>query len=226
MPWMPVIDGDVIPAHPIDRIEAGASADIDVLIGTTIDEWRFFLVPNGVIGHITEEVLTRAVAAYGLPVQATLEIYRSAHPNASAGDLLAAIQTDWYIRMPAIHLASAHAKSAKRSSTYMYEFARRSPQFNGLLGACHGGEIPFVFDTLGYGTDTMWGSNPPQHLADTIHAEWVAFASKGTCGWPKYDLIRRATMRFDDASEVVDDPRSAGRALWESARTLINTVRL
>jgi carboxylesterase type B len=27
-------------------------------------------------------------------------------------------------------------------------------------------------------------------------------------GWPKYDLSRRATMRFDIASEIVDDPRS------------------
>jgi carboxylesterase type B len=35
--------------------------------------------------------------------------------------------------------------------TYMYEFAWRSPQFNGLLGACHGLEIAFVFDTLGNG---------------------------------------------------------------------------
>jgi len=218
MPWMPVIDCDVIPARPIDRIEAGASADIDVLVGTTIDEWRFFLVPNGVIEHITQDVLTRAVAAYGLPVEATLEMYRSAHPNASAGDLLAAIQTDWYIRMPATRLTSARAKSAKNSSTYMYEFACRSPQFNGLLGACHGGEIPFVFDTLGSGTALMWGSNPPQHLADTIHAEWVAFASNGICSWPKYDLTRRATMRFDIRSEVVNDPRPAERALWEAAR--------
>jgi para-nitrobenzyl esterase len=218
MPWMPVIDGDVIPARPIDRIEAGAGADIDILVGTTIDEWRFFLVPNGLIEHITQDVLTRAVVAYGLPVEATLEMYRSVHPNARPGDLLAAIQTDWYIRIPAIRLASAHAQNAKSSSTYMYEFAWRSPQFNGLLGACHGGEIPFVFDTLGNGTDTMWGSNPPQHLADTIHAEWVDFARNGTCNWPKYDLTRRATMRFDVRSEIVDDPRSAERALWEGVR--------
>jgi para-nitrobenzyl esterase len=218
MLWQPVIDGDVIPARPIDRIVAGACADIDVLVGTTTDEWRFFLVPNGVIGHITEDVLARAVAAYGLPVEATFEMYRSAHPNASAGDLLAAIQSDWYIRMPATRLASAHAKNARTSSTYMYEFGWRSPQFNGLLGACHGGEIPFVFDTLGHGTEPMWGSHPPQQLADAMHAAWAAFASNGDCGWPKYDLGRRATMCFDTTSEVVDDPRFAERALWEGVR--------
>lgn len=218
MLWQPVIDGNVIPARPIDRIIAAASTDIDLLVGSTTDEWRFFSVPNGVIEHITEDVLARAVAAYGLPAKETLEMYRSAYPNASTGDLLAAIQGDWYIRMPAIRLADAHAKNAKTSSTYMYEFAWRSPQFNGLLGAGHGGEIPFVFDTLDKGTAPLGGANPPQRLADTMHAAWVAFATNGDCGWPKYDLGRRRTMRFDTASAVVDDPQSAERALWERVR--------
>src|SRR5262249_8207033 len=159
-----------------------------------------------------------AVAAYGLPVEMTLAAYRSAHPGASAGDLLAAIQTDWWCRIPALRLADAHAKNAKTSPTYMYEFAWRSPQFNGLLGACHGLEIAFVFDTLGHGTEPLLGTNPPQQLADAMHAAWVAFATSGDSGWPTYDLSRRATMRFDTTSEVVDDPRSAERALWEGVR--------
>jgi carboxylesterase type B len=216
MPWQPVIDGDVIPARPIDRIAAGASAGIDLMVGSTTDEWRLFLVSYGVIEHITDEALTRAVMVYGLPVEATLSAYRAAHPGASAGDLLAALQSDWYIRIPAIRLADAHA--TRSAATYMYEFAWRSPQFNELLGACHTLEIAFVFDTLGNGTEALLGTNPPQQLADTMHAAWVAFATSGDPGWPKYELSRRATMRFDTTSEVVDDPRSAERALWEGLR--------
>ncbi len=216
--WQPVIDGDVIPARPIERICAGVGADIDVLVGTTTDEWRFFLVPNGVIKHITDDILAGAVAAYGLPVEAALATYRSARPNASAGDLLAAIQGDWYVRTPATRLAASHAENAKTSATYMYEFAWRSPQFNGLLGACHGIEIPFVFDTLGNGAESLLGTDPPQQLADTMHAAWVDFATNGHCGWPKYDAIHRATMRFDITSEVVNDPRPEERALWEGTR--------
>ena len=112
LPWQPVVDGDVIPARPIDRIVAGAGAGIDLLVGTNTDEHRLFLVPGGAIDQITDEALAGAVAAYGLPVEATLAAYRAAHPGASAGDLLAAIQTDWYWRIPAIRLADAHAKSA------------------------------------------------------------------------------------------------------------------
>jgi para-nitrobenzyl esterase len=180
MLWQPVIDGDVIPARPIDRIVAGAAANIDLMVGTNTDEWRFFLVPNGVIERIPDEVLPGAIAAYGLSVEATLAAYRAENPNASAGDLLAAIQSDWYIRIPAIRLADAHAKNANTSPIYMYEFAWRSPQFNGLLGACHALEIPFVFDTLGTETEAICGTYPPQQLADTMHAAWVAFAPMET----------------------------------------------
>ena len=216
MPWQPVVDGDVIPARPIDRIRAGAGADIDLMVGTNTDEQRLFLVPGGAIDQVTAEALAGAVAAYGLPVEATLAAYRAAHPGASAGDLLAAIQTEWYWRIPAIRLADAHA--TRPVSTYMYEFAWRSPQFEGRLGACHALEIAFVFDTLGHGTELLWGTDPPQPLVDTMHAAWVAFATHGDPGWPQYDLSRRATMRFDVTSAVVDDPRSAERALWEGMR--------
>jgi para-nitrobenzyl esterase len=216
LPWQPVVDGDVIPAPPLDRIAAGAGAGVDLMVGTNTDEHRLFLVPGGAIDQITAEALAGAVAAYGLPVEGTLAAYRAAYPGASPGDLLAAVQTDWYWRIPAIRLVDAHAKGT--APTYMYEFAWRSPQFNGRLGACHALEIAFVFDTLGHETEALWGTDPPQQLADTMHAAWVAFATTGDCGWPKYDLSRRATMRFDVTSEVVDDPRSAERVLWAGLR--------
>jgi len=121
LPWQPVVDGDVVPAPPLEGIAAGAGAGIDVMVGTNTDEHRLFLVPGGAIDQVTAEALAGAVAAYGLPVEATLAAYRAAHRGASAGDLLAAIQTDWYWHIPAIRLADAHAKNT--SATYMYEFA-------------------------------------------------------------------------------------------------------
>ena len=185
-PWQPVLDGDVIPERPIDRIVSGASADIDALVGTNIDEWRLFLALGGLIDQVTDEALAGAVAAYGLPVEKTVAGYRAAHPGASPGDLLTALQGDWWRRFPALRLADARATQAKSvAATYMYEFAWRSPQYEGRLGACHLLEVPFVFDTLGKGTEPLWGNNPPQQLADAMHAAWVAFATTGDPGWPR-----------------------------------------
>jgi para-nitrobenzyl esterase len=216
LPWAPTVDGETIPAPPLDRVRAGVAADIDLLIGSNREETRLFLLSDGSIDRITEEALAGMAAAYGLPAEG-LSAYRAAHPGASAGDLFSTIQTDWYWRVPAVRLADAHAANA-RAATYMYEFAWRSPQMGGRLGAAHSVEIPFVFDTLGLGTEPMLGRDPPQPLADAMHRAWVAFAAGGDCGWPKYDPARRATMRFDTTSEVVNDPLALELALWKGVR--------
>ncbi len=218
MPFEPVVDGSTIPARPIDAIRAGASQGIDILIGTNTEEERLFMVPNSVVDYINEDILKGAVGAYGLNVEETLATYRDIRPNATAGDLMEAIVTDWFFRIPAIQLAEAHSKQAD-GGIYMYEFAWRSPLFNGRLGACHALEIGFVFDTLDKPDNaSLTGPNPPQSLADTMHAAWVAFAKTGYPGWPQYDLEKRATMRFDEDSQIVNDPRSAERTLWEGHR--------
>jgi para-nitrobenzyl esterase len=224
LPWQPVIDGDLIPERPIDRIAGGASADVTVMTGSNADDWRLFTVANGSLDRVTDEILTgpviehgfEAAAAYGLSPDA-LAAYRAAYPGASPGELLAAIQTDWWCRIPALRLADAHAPA--RSGTYMYEFAWSAPGVGALFGACHALEIGFVFDILDHGPEQMLGgmlgADPPQELADAMHGAWVDFAATGDPGWPRYTLDRRATMRFDTASRVVDDPRPFERALWD-----------
>jgi para-nitrobenzyl esterase len=226
MLWQPVIDGEVIPGPPIERIASGASAQVDLIVGTNTEDWRLFRVISGEIDQITDEILTgpvgvygyQALAAYGLPIETALAAYRGRYPDAGPGDVIAAVQTDWWMRIPAIRLADAHATT---SETYMYEFGWPSPQFSGRLGAVHGLEIPFVFDTLDPNLPlfgTLLGEDPPRQLADTMHAAWVSFAANGNPGWPTYDTDHRATMRFNTSSQVVDDPRSWERALWGGVR--------
>ncbi len=223
LPFHPVIDGEVIPSRPIDRIAAGAGSDVDVLVGTNTDDWRLFLAMSGMIEKTTDEALAGMTALYGLPVKETMAAYRARYPGASPGDLLGALETDWYVRIPAIRLADAHSKGP--AATYMYEFAWEPPSFGVRMGAGHSFEIPFVFDLLdktspfvGRFIGPLLGPNPPQDLADTMHAAWVAFAKTGDPGWPKYDLRRRSTMRFDSASKIVEDPRAPERAAWEGYR--------
>jgi para-nitrobenzyl esterase len=217
MPFEPVVDGEVLPAPPLERIAAGAGAGIDLLIGTNSDEFRLFLVPTGVAGFVTEAVLHGAAARYGLDADADIAVYRAQCPDATPGELLAAIATDWFYRIPAIRLAEAHA--ARPGGTHLYEFAWQPPTFEGRLGACHAAELPFVFDNLhDPAFADLLGVEPPQELADTMHAAWISFATSGRPGWPGYETRRRTTMRFDAVSEILVDPRSEQRALWDGRR--------
>ena len=218
MIFEPVVDGEVVPARPIERIAAGAGGGVDLMVGTTAEEWRFFLVPGGAIDRVTEERLSTTARVMGLDVEQALSVYRAARPQATAGDLLAALITDWFFRIPAIRLAEAHAKNG--GSTHMYEFAWRSPLFDGRFGAAHAVEIGFVFDNLDHrGGMTLAGGDPPQALADAMHRAWVAFATSGEPGWSPYDSRVRAVMRFDGAgSSVALDPADKERRLWDSIR--------
>ncbi|HEX2913229.1 MAG TPA: carboxylesterase/lipase family protein [Chloroflexia bacterium] len=217
MPFEPVVDGDTLPARPIDSIMAGAGAEVDLLVGSNTEEERLFLVPNGAINYISDAILAATVAAYGLPVEETLATYRSKRPDATAGELLEAIVTDWFFRIPAIRLAEAHSNGPGK--TYAYQFAWRSPQFDGRLGACHSLEIAFAFDTLDReGNEPVMGTNPPQQLADVMHRAWVNFITSGDPGWSQYDKEQRATMMFDLNSRPVNDPNGDERKLWEGKR--------
>jgi para-nitrobenzyl esterase len=214
MAWEPVVDGEVLPGRPIDLIAGGAGAFVDLLAGTNADEQRLFMVPNGLIDQVPDELVAATAAAHGLGPEA-VAAYRAARPEATPGDLVADVVGDWFFRVPAIRLAEAHTHSG--ASSHMYEFTWRSPRFEGRLGACHYLEVGFVFDRLGRDR-ALAGSEPPQHLADAMHAAWVAFARTGDPGWPCYDPDRRATMRFGDRCEVVDDPRGDERRLWDGIR--------
>ena len=52
-----------------------------------------------------------------------------------------------------------------------------------------------------------------------MHAAWVGFATGGNPGWPAYDLDRRAAVRFDTTSEVVETTGSSPRPLGRRALT-------
>jgi para-nitrobenzyl esterase len=214
MPFEPVVDGDVLPAPPPQAIAAGSAAGVDVLVGANRHEYRLFFVPTGIADKADEAVLAAVAAGYRLP-EAALARYRSASPGAAPGTVLSEIATDWFYRMPALRLAESVPRS------HVYEFGWETPV--GGLGACHGLEVPFVFDTLGApGVPALVGPEPPQALADAVHRAWVAFATTGDPGWPAYTPDRRAVARFgsgtDPAVEVVDDPRGDLRVLWDGIR--------
>jgi para-nitrobenzyl esterase len=210
----PTVDGDVLPSTTLDAVRAGVAADVDVLLGSNAEEGRLSLVPFGALDAIGDDDVETAMRSYGLPVERAWSVYRATHPDAGPGDVLALLQRDWYYRAPAHRLAEAVVRRGR--SAYLYDFAWRSPQFGGALGACHFLEVPFVFDLLDMPLfSAITGDAPPQALADAMHTAWVAFATHGDPGWPRYDLSTRPVQRFDSESRVVEDPAPEERRLWE-----------
>lgn len=211
MPFEPYIDGDIVPELPYTRIAEGAGADVDLLIGTTSEEFAFFLVPAGVTQYVDEARLRLVLGTYGADVDAALAEYAALSPNASPGELLIAVMTDWFFRLPALRVVEARGGQA-----FVYEFTWRSTLYDGNLGACHALEIGFVFDALER-SERITGTGPPQQLAEKMHKAWVDFVRDGTPGWTPYGS-ERSVMMFGEQSGVVDDPRKTTRELWSGVR--------
>ncbi len=111
MPFIPVIDGDSLPEHPLASIVAGSGSAVPLLIGTNTDEFRTFLVPSGMVELITEEVLAAMAGAVGADKH-VIDTYRASRDGASPGDLLAALLTDRFFLLPALAVAEAQGRRA------------------------------------------------------------------------------------------------------------------
>ncbi|MGY0018324.1 carboxylesterase/lipase family protein [Streptomyces sp. YJ-C3] len=206
-----VVDGDVLPRDPAAALADGAADGIDLLMGSTTDEYRLWFVPSGLVDRINAVALRLVLLKQRAPWRAA-RVYRAARPGASPGEVLGAIATDKLLRIPLNRLADARAGRPGR--TFLYEFAWPFPVLG--LGACHALELGFVFDTLDSAdTRALTGPDAPRELARAMHAAWVAFAAAGDPGWAPWST-ERPVMTFGgaDGSAVVRAPRERERRLW------------
>jgi para-nitrobenzyl esterase len=216
LPFAPVVDGSVLPDMPLAAIAAGQGSRVPLLIGSNRDEARLFLVAASTIDFIDDAVLGAGARAYGLSGDA-LAVYRANRPDASPGDILAAVISDWFFRVPPIRVAEARGAAA--GNTWMYRFDHPAPADNHGLGACHGIEIPFVFGNIALKEiRPRVGAAPSQAVADQVHRVWVEFITSGNPGWAAYDPGRRTTGLLASAVDVADDPAGDERALWDGIR--------
>jgi para-nitrobenzyl esterase len=218
--FLPVRDGDLLSTQPVEALKQWASAGVDLLAGTNTQEMNLYYVPSGVVNAIdSDQKLIASIQGRHPDPEKLAAVYRASRPQAQPGELFSAIMTDWMFHMPTVRLVEA--RSSQPAQTYLYEFAWPSPACDGKLGACHGLELGFVFDTLDTpglrGPTGMVGDNPPSELARRLHQTWITFATTGNPGWPVYSE-QRSVMHIDDVWEVLTDPDSDERRVWNGAR--------
>jgi para-nitrobenzyl esterase len=208
--FLPVYGDDVLPEPPLAALAKGAGREVDLLIGTNREEMNLYFIPTGVrrkIGRLLSWFLLRRCEPRA---NAVLKAYGMGQAGRRPGDAFTEALHDLVFRLPARRYAQAH-----QGRTHFYEFDWRSPACGGELGACHGLELPFVFDTLATctGANGIAGTAPPQALADRIHRLWVDFARGVEPGWPAYEGGRRAVYRLEQATAVTE-PELAASTVW------------
>jgi|LFRM01.1.fsa_nt_gb para-nitrobenzyl esterase len=91
----------------------------------------------------------------------------------------------------------------------MYLFSWQSPVNDGSLGACHGMELPFMFNNIALARTLTGGGEDAYKLADKISSAWINFVKTGdpNCNelplWKAYSPEEGATLIFDNRCKVV-----------------------
>jgi para-nitrobenzyl esterase len=181
--FLPVTGDDLLPEAPLTMLAKGGGRGIEILIGTCREEMNLYFVPTGVRGQLNDALAAMILGKVEPKATEVLAAYGLGGAGGHGGDVFVRAMSDLVFRQPARDFSAAH-----RGSTHVYEMEWRSPASGGELGACHGVELPFVFDTLASctGPQGLVGEAPPQALADRIHALWVGFARDGFLPWGEY----------------------------------------
>jgi para-nitrobenzyl esterase len=115
------------------------------------------------------------------------------------------------------------AQSTYQPNTYNYLFTWETSAFNGILGACHALELPFVFNTfedpgmkalVGNASDTI-------NLCEIIMDAWLSFTHSGNPNhdgiphWPTYDKKNRSTLLFGREVKIANALFEKERRAWD-----------
>ena len=214
MPFHPCIDGDVLPSSWQQAAEQGVST-VPLIIGTTRDEMALFAGFDPAAATLDAAGLRARISHLGRDPEALLAAYAetgTTEPPAVWGR----ITTDNAMWLAALRFATAYATHAP---VWMYRFDWTASEPS--LGAPHGVDIPFAFDTIDEGVWDRFVDDPTaaHELAGTVQSVWATFARTGdpateTTPWPRYDTERRSTLILGPSVHITDDPNGAVRRAW------------
>jgi para-nitrobenzyl esterase len=184
--FAPVVDGEILQTTPWQ-----ARHDVPLLVGHTRDEHRLFTA----LDEATEEQVVTAVEVFA----------PGPYPTAEPTRLYEWILSDWLFRMPSLHLAERAAERA-----HFYELT-----WSGVLGACHGLDVPLVFGNLTSGLPATLIDDlvAAEAVSAGMRAAWIAFATCGDPGWPTFDS--GLVQIFDTEPVVAPYPEAESRRIWQ-----------
>lgn len=224
--FAPIIDGDIVPAHPVRLAREGRTHPVPLIIGTNKHEASLFRWMKSPLMPITPPAL-RAMfneiaaeqPALQLPTEDQIRsTYRGRPKTIGMG-----VARDIGFRMPSIWFAEGHREVAP---VYLYRFDFATPMLRLLrLGAAHATELPYVWGNLVAGpkdpTFKLGGLKAGKTVSARLRSRWLSFAksgeptaSAGDPQWRSYRKEDRATLVIDAAERVVEDLDRDVRLAW------------
>ncbi|MFL1012280.1 carboxylesterase/lipase family protein [Flavisericum labens] len=204
--YSPTVDGKFIVQNPFDPEPAPFSKDVAMLMGSDLNEFTYFnrnLITKKTLSEVRDIIAER----FGKEnVDKYIELYRKAYPNSTEPHEM--LGFDIFFRSGVLKQAAAKSKQGG-APAYMYLFTWKSPVNDGSLGACHGMELPFMFNNIEMARTMTGGTKEAYILADKISSAWINFVKTGNPNteklpkWAPYNSDDGDTMIFDNNCEII-----------------------
>jgi para-nitrobenzyl esterase len=228
--FAPIVDGDLVPDHPVKLAREGRSHPVPLIIGTNKHEAALFRWMKSPLMPITPHEIRRMFAEMAaeqpdvqLPTEDQIDAaYRSRRTKTRG----MGVARDVGFRMPSVWLAEGHSAVAP---VYLYRFDWSTPMLKAMgIGATHATELPYVWGNLIAGpkdfTFKLGGLKTGAAVSARMRARWVNFAEEaqpnglpGEPDWPPYHESDRACLIIDRRDAIVNDIDLHIRATWGSA---------
>lgn len=202
----PVVDGKYITQSPFDQTPADFSKNVAMLIGTDLHEFNYYnraIITPKTMEEVKETLIKRYRAEN---VDKYIALYKEAYPENKEPHHL--LTLDSQFRSGAIKQAILRSKQGN-APVYTYLFTWQSPVNDGSLGACHGMELPFMFNNIEMARPLTGCGKDAYELADKISSAWINFVKTGdpNCKelpkWVPYTAEKGVTMIFDNKCKVL-----------------------
>ena len=203
-------------ALPHDIVTTAAESPLPFVVGTNRDENRLWAALDPAQNQLGEEhwddLCTQTFGEHAAHAKNTYEQIR---PNEVPWQLISSIHTDTAFRQRAQRISEQRV--AANNKTWMYWFTWPTPVLDGIVGSCHGLDIPFAFDNLSIpGTDGLTGEGPERAaIATRFAGEIVQFARTSAPTWPAFGIDDRQTLEICAEMNVLKDPESEIRVLFK-----------
>ena len=187
----PVVDGMSVMEPIFNTIKAGKMHRVDLLIGSNDDEWLMYTDDNPDIeGWLKAEVTPSEADSLNALLDGQSDDRRKL-------DLL---RTAKYYVCPSLVLAKEASKL--NHNAWVYHFTRqREGDLAATMGAYHGAELPYIFDTH---DDWLPTVEADHRLTNIMQTYWVNFAATGNPNqldlpvWPNYSAENPSIQSLGD----------------------------
>ncbi|HEX7209840.1 MAG TPA: carboxylesterase family protein, partial [Propionibacteriaceae bacterium] len=205
LPIGPVVDGDLYPWTVEEGMRSGVGQQIPLLVGSTTQEFSAIAVANRHLFH--DRDVQQLLEQVGLSAEAARS-FAAALQDHHGAEVIGQYVSDVMFRRRIVDWLDLRGEAA--APTWAYDFAWRSAA-SGLAEHCL--DVPFIFDVLEDPDVTrVAGPEPPQALADQVHAAFVGFVRNHDPGWPPYRQSK-SIMVFASESATVNGGYESARAL-------------